>query len=697
MIHLANKTSVRLTGGIPLQQKRKNRIQSEDNAQKMLKIVAIFCISLWLISTFHRDAVMHLTTIEGQDGVWDLRDKDITEQLLLLEGDVQYIEGALVSPEAFDSRADAVSLGKPSPDAALCTAKLVLLMPDDESYALRLEGDVARQVFVNGERLGSNGTPGLTAAETEVGYENILVRAEAVDGRLEILIQSANFINTNISSYSCVYVGTEENVDWYFDLDFEVRLLIIGMLFMLFCFHIIVVFAFDGSPANLICAILCMTWSLRFGVYDGGYFYSIVPSLSWEVGFRIEHLCVPLSGLLVVDLIRRQFPDAIHRYVVPVVGAAIILFCGYISFASTALISSLFEWASGLYIAAVIYLALALLLWQLKRHRQKRLRKSDVLASIPVFVLFFATVHDSLWQMGVNLFWIPHRINEPAGLYFAICETVILITFSLRRIRTIEMEKNENRVRLEELNKYIEMKTRFMSMVAHELKTPLAIVMGGADESLDILRDMPKTAHATAEDCGPVSEIARNQQVIIDTVKQLGESVSDLLDTSAIELGRLSLQLDRLDLRELTRQVGEQFRIQLKRTGNKLQFDFPFQLNQIEADDKRIQQVLTNILSNAIRHTQNGVITIRIQEEENWQWIDISDTGIGISAAAVQNFSQNKFIDGGNHMHRGGIGLYVCQEIIHSHDGVFTIERNPDVGTKVTIGLRKMRKEGASV
>ncbi|MDR2750234.1 MAG: HAMP domain-containing histidine kinase [Clostridiales bacterium] len=219
-------------------------------------------------------------------------------------------------------------------------------------------------------------------------------------------------------------------------------------------------------------------------------------------------------------------------------------------------------------------------------------------------------------------------------------------------------------------------KTEFLTNVAHEIKTPLAVIMGGASETLDLLKDDPQDALS----------IVRDQRVIMDSAKNLNAVVLDLLDTTAIESGRLSLKPALIDLAGFLRETVSLLFESLDQNGNTLHFELTLGLPPVQADPGRLKQVLGNIMSNALRHTIKGEITVRLTGEDGFQAVSITDNGEGM-AREVSSQALNGYMDSNAHYWRGGIGLYICSQIVAAHGGKISVSSEPGKGSSVVFAL----------
>ena len=254
-------------------------------------------------------------------------------------------------------------------------------------------------------------------------------------------------------------------------------------------------------------------------------------------------------------------------------------------------------------------------------------------------------------------------------LYFHIKE------YSLQR-KLLE-EQNEK------LKSYDDAKTTFLTTVAHEIKNPLNIIGLYSQDTSELAREQEVD----------VEQICENQRVIGNTVTRLDRIVADLMDTVSIEQGRLKLTLAPMDMSELILETVEFWKEKEGEgnlNGNRIVLNLSTKKTTIMADYTRIFQVMVNLISNAHRHTKNGIITITLKNVGNGQLVSIRDTGEGMPDQLKQKVFKG-YVSTNKDYWRHGIGLYICYQIIEAHGGKIWIESQLGKGTEISFLLREKR------
>lgn len=229
----------------------------------------------------------------------------------------------------------------------------------------------------------------------------------------------------------------------------------------------------------------------------------------------------------------------------------------------------------------------------------------------------------------------------------------------------------------------IQLRDTFLSIAAHELKTPLTALLGNAQ--LVLRRALQEHAYNERD--------RRAIQVIAEQAHRLNQLIRALLDVSRIQAGRLEIQRTPVDLGALAQRVVEEFQPTLSQ--HIVVCTTPSEALVVEGDELRLEQVMQNLLSNAVKYSPNGgQVTVDVAEREGFAVVTVSDQGIGVPTAELPKLFQ-RFYRASNADHQYisgmGIGLYVVKEIVTLHGGTVTIESTEGVGSiaAVTLPLAK--------
>jgi PAS domain S-box-containing protein len=222
------------------------------------------------------------------------------------------------------------------------------------------------------------------------------------------------------------------------------------------------------------------------------------------------------------------------------------------------------------------------------------------------------------------------------------------------------------------------MKNDLVSIVSHELRTPLTSIKGYLDLVL----------------MGASGFVNKQQESFLQIAKRnadrLHELVSQLLDISRIESGRLDLDVQVVSVPEVVNQVASSLRKEFSDRNLILTLDMPANLPEVFADPTRLAQILTNLLSNAYKYTAVGGATIRAQVIGNALQIDVLDTGVGISAADQEKIFTRYFRAEDTIVRQqpgSGLGLNITKSLVEVHGGEIWVESEPRKGTTFSFTL----------
>ena len=231
--------------------------------------------------------------------------------------------------------------------------------------------------------------------------------------------------------------------------------------------------------------------------------------------------------------------------------------------------------------------------------------------------------------------------------------------------------------RAEELAELDRAKTTFFSNVSHEFRTPLTLIMGPVEE----LRTRLGPADTAA---------AADLDVIYRNGLRLGKLVNTLLDFSRIEAGRMQASFEPLDLGAFTAELAGVFESAFERAGIGYQVDSPALGAPVYVDREMWEKVVFNLLSNALKFTFEGTISVRLREEEGHAVLRVADTGAGIAAVEIPRLFDrfHRIENAPSRSNEGsGIGLALVRELVGLHGGTITAESTERAGTTFTVRI----------
>ncbi len=227
------------------------------------------------------------------------------------------------------------------------------------------------------------------------------------------------------------------------------------------------------------------------------------------------------------------------------------------------------------------------------------------------------------------------------------------------------------------LREHDRLKSAFVANMSHELRTPLNVIIGLC-QLLERDRRIPLAPLQTEA----VTRMERNGRALL-------ELVNDLLDYSRLEAGRSALHIEAVNVAEVARAVVENYTTEANDKKIKVRIEVSPELGEVETDSKKLSQVLSSLVSNALKFTSTGTVVIRAAgvDDECW-YVEVSDTGIGMSSDALTYIFEGfrQVDDRLTRPYSGvGLGLAIARKIVELLEGEITVESKQNEGSRFRI------------
>jgi signal transduction histidine kinase len=265
---------------------------------------------------------------------------------------------------------------------------------------------------------------------------------------------------------------------------------------------------------------------------------------------------------------------------------------------------------------------------------------------------------------------------------------------STTTIGSLEEAIQKSRELEEKLKKALDVKSEFVALVSHELKTPLTSIK----ESICLILD------------GLAGDVSDEQKDLLQITKRnidrLTRLVNDILDIQKLDMGKMKYSFKECDINQVIEDVVKTEENVAKDKKIELIANLDKNISPISADRDRLSQVIYNLVNNALKFTENGNITINTKQENDNILISVADSGMGIDKNDLEklfkSFSQLKQEKSSEDMSSSstkgtGLGLAISKKIIEAHGGTITVDSVLHKGTTftITIPLKKQeQKEG---
>lgn len=235
------------------------------------------------------------------------------------------------------------------------------------------------------------------------------------------------------------------------------------------------------------------------------------------------------------------------------------------------------------------------------------------------------------------------------------------------------------------LNEALKTRDEFLSIASHELKTPVT--------SMKLQLQMAEKSLAIPERFPTPEKMAKTLEMSIRQINKLTKLIDDLLDVSRINTGRLTFNFEKVDLKILLQEVLERFTFQFQNAGCEVSLKMDERESFVaECDRFRMDQVITNLITNVIKYAAGKPVIISLKKSESSVQIIVQDFGMGIEPYLLNKiFDRFERSDLHNHISGMGLGLFIARMIVEAHGGQISVTSEPGEGSTFTVDIPNTR------
>lgn len=238
---------------------------------------------------------------------------------------------------------------------------------------------------------------------------------------------------------------------------------------------------------------------------------------------------------------------------------------------------------------------------------------------------------------------------------------------------------------LEELKEMDIKKDQFISIAAHELKTPLTSIHGFSQ----LLQNRQVANNFTKRN--------KYLRIMDHETKRLAKLVTDILDLSRIDLGTVKLAFEEINLNQMMDDIRREMDVQIKTKGLKSEYDIEKDLPKIKTEREKLTEIIINLINNAVKYTPKGEITVKVTKEKGNVHFSIKDTGIGISKENQEKIFERFYqVDSSFTRKAGGtgLGLALCKEFLSILGGKIWLKSEEGKGSEFhfTLPIKRVSK-----
>lgn len=616
-------------------------------------------------------------SITFEDGIGIVTEEDL-ENVIRLNGKWEFYANEILTPSEIKNITTPLALidvpkgwgnyVDSTKEVEVGTYRILLKVPEDRAYGFRFNSiRHGNKVYINGIEAGGEGNPNPT--EYSFMEKKFNVFGESDNGEIEVVVQVAHHFKSNGGIVKPVLFGTEEKITNYTD-----RVIIIDSLAVFGIFIIGIIFLLNSITqrsfsSDFLFSLYCLAQSLYAATQNEKVLLIFFPEMDnyslWSWQFTTIHLTI----ILLVCFSYSIFKEHMNKKVMAVVIALLCttgLIYGInnkyldlfqfnlppIILQGTVLISLM----SGMFLSFITIL---------KGVFHDRERAIHLLLAIIAFFCY-------LFSLGLELLFEVHM-----GYWPILMQIVMIISMAYFISYREKLKNQKVRELTQELLVEQELRDEQLSKIAQSVDQPLLNLIQSTNNLMD-----GKT--------GPLIEAQQEVVNIINLeVKKIKRMITDFMHASKLK-GQVHLTIQPTIINMLNELIYEISFFINDSKKVKVISDFSSNLPIVYADVKRLKQALFNILHNAVKYTETGEIIVTAYKEDQFLYITIEDTGIGIEPNElskvfdpyyrVPNVSQNE-------NEALGIGVGTAQHFLKMMKGDISIESQVGKGTIVTIRL----------
>ncbi|MGL1888450.1 MAG: ATP-binding protein [Reichenbachiella sp.] len=577
--------------------------------------------------------------------------------------------------------------GKQLPSFGHATYEVSILCPQTyNESAIEIKGCYsAFRLYLNGELIRSSGKVGTSAANSSHSVLPSVSPLALAKGENLLRLEISNYQHNKGGFYADVIIGSKSFLSDKRNRQALVDMFVIGSLTMIGLFFL-GMYAFWRKDLMLLYnALFCLFQGLRIGFF-GRHVLAVDEASYWVVNVHIEYLAFYLANMFLLLFFSQSYKDEIANVVRKMWVVVSLFFLGC-TVALPLHINSMF---------LPVYLVLATLM--------------SIYATVILTLSVVRRVHGSI-MATVSWLLLIMGVASTGLVYFNIVTEVLylglynLLSYLMmafvtaqgfgRSFKTleelqeetsaqkdeIETDKNIIEKQAEKLKEISEVQTRWFTNIAHELRTPLMLILGPIRQFLN--------THSSTSTIG-----IENIQLAEKNSVSLLRLVNEILDISRLESNQLKLNKKAVNLSSLIRETTMQFDSVAKQKGITLKMHIMDDVD-LMIDKDRIQNILMNLISNAMKFTHAGEqvkISVAIKFGDGVE-IFVEDTGDGIPEKDLPYIFERYYqADAPNRMNHGGagIGLALCQELAELHGGKLSANSELGIGSTFSLFLPQL-------
>lgn len=619
----------------------------------------------------------------AEKGILDLSDWDFEKDgKVNLDGEWEFYWQKLLEPAAYSGPETPQKTGyfdvpgywnqhevngKTISGDGYATFRLIIKLKPGQSLAVKTESQAtAYRLWVDSELVLYDGLVGKTQQSMRPSSSVKLAPVNSENQTIQIILQVSNYYLNKGGPFHRISIGSEALLRREQTLMWAHNFLLFGGLFVIGIYHLIFYMLRRKDVTPFYFGAVCLLWCFRIPFEGmGGKFITLLFSeFPWIISYKLElltwYLCIPVFFTFISLLYPMESSGKTLK-----ISWILGLFFIFIALISPAKIASytvlpyeIISASLGLYGLFIMIRALA----------HKRQGVIMMITGYSAFLL--AGINDILYDNMI----IYTGYFIPLGFFIMIMmQSMVLSRRFANSFTAVEKLSNELEEKNIILSHFDKLKDEFLANTSHELRTPLTGIIGIAES----IRDRIGKQFSR-------SDISASLSIIVSSATRLANLINDILDFSRLKNRDIELHKKPVDLRALTDKVMAVSQHLADEKNLEFRNEISEKTALVYGDEDRLQQILYNLIGNAIKFTDQGYVKVSAHENDSMLEITVSDTGIGIPKDRFDKIFQS-FEQAGDDrsVSRGGtgLGLSITRHLVELHGGHIRVESETDRGS----------------
>jgi signal transduction histidine kinase/CheY-like chemotaxis protein len=533
-------------------------------------------------------------------------------------------------------------------------------------------------LFVNGDLIASNGVVARTREEMTPQYFPLTTSYYSNTESLDIVLQVANFHHREGGAWYPIEMGLEKQITKIRESNLSINLFLCGGIFIMGIYYLGLYLSRKEEKPSLVFSIFCLLMACRSLLTGELYLSSIFPDIGWILMVQLDYLTFYLGVLALAIFIQILFPQLYSKsflnfYIALCIGFALTVVVFPVNmFTQYIPIFRLFTVIFAIYGSYILIMAVI-----------KKIQGASVLLAGGVF-LTFSIISEVAYQQGLLGYYF--FFSSDSGYIVFIFSQSLLLTM---RYTNAFKETERLLMSVERAESATQAKSQFLAKMSHEIRTPLNGILG-------VVQLMGKTK---------LSKVQQTYlKLVDDSSVSLLSIINDILDLSKVEAGKMTLEEISFNLEALIQGTLSLHHEQANQNSVQLTLEYDETLGKVFiGDPTRLNQVLLNLINNAIKFTDHGAVKVQVNATiltptHAGLEIRVQDSGIGISYDVLDTlFDSFKQADESTTRKYGGtgLGLAISKQIIDLMGGSIIAESKPQEGSTFIVALNLKYDEKA--